>query len=70
MSLQPVSSRLKADTKELSIEWARTREYWRDAKADEFERLYIAEILAAVGDANRAITEIDKHLAKIRYDCE
>ena len=70
MSLQPVSTRLKADTKELQLDWERTRSYWRDEKGEEFERLYIYELLAAVGDAIRAITEIDKQLAKIRYDCE
>jgi hypothetical protein len=70
MSLQPVSSRLMAVTKELSIEWGRTHDCWRDAKGDEFERLYITEILAAVGVAVRAITEIDKQMAKIIHDCE
>jgi hypothetical protein len=70
MSLQPTSSRLMAATRELLSEWGRTRDHWRDAKGAEFERRYIAEIPAAVGDAIRAITELDKQLAKIRHDCE
>jgi len=70
MSLQPISARLMAGTKELSIAWARTQSYWGDAKRDEFERLHIADLLAAVDDAVRAITEIDKLLTKIRHDCE
>jgi hypothetical protein len=70
MSLQPSRERLMTDTKELSIAWGQTQSCWRDAKRDEFERLYIAELVSAVDDAIRAITEIDELLTKIRHDCE
>ena len=70
MSLQPISARLMAGARDLSIAWAQTQSSWGDAKRDEFERLYIADLLVAVDDAIRAITEIDKVLTNIRHDCE
>ena len=64
------SSRLGALTKELAGQWHQTRDSWRDAKAQEFERKYIDEVLASVDRAVAVIDQLDKMLAKIRTDCE
>ena len=43
MSLSANRSRLAATTKELSLRWGETKNYWRDAKSREFERRYVEE---------------------------
>jgi hypothetical protein len=70
MSLQPISTKLMAGARELSVAWEQTQRVWGDAKRDEFERLYVSELLSAVDDAVRTIGEIDKVLTRIRHDCE
>lgn len=70
MSLQPVSAKLASGAKELSVAWERTQRAWGDAKRDEFERRYLADLLVAVGDAIRTIGELDKVLTRIRHECE
>jgi len=64
------ASKLAAITKELSIQWQQTKEHWGDAKSQEFERQYMAELLAAVDRAATVIEELDKVVTKIRNDCE
>ena len=64
------SSRLGALTKELSSQWQQTRDSWRDAKAQEFERKYIGEVVTGVDRAVAVIDQLDKLLTKIRTDCE
>lgn len=62
--------RLGALTKDLAHRWQRTRESWRDAKADEFQRQYLEELHASVDKAIQVIEQLDKLMAKIRSDCE
>ena len=64
------ASKLAAITRELSNQWHQTKEYWRDAKSQEFERQYIHELLAGVDKAVAVIEELDKLATKIRNDCE
>ena len=62
--------KLAAITKELSHQWQQTKEYWGDAKSQEFERKYIEELLSNVDRAVGVIDELDKLVGKIRNDCE
>lgn len=62
--------RLGALTKELNNRWQRTRESWRDAKAEEFQRQYLDELQTSVDKAMQVIEQLDKLMAKIRSDCE
>ena len=62
--------RLGALTKDLANRWQRTRESWRDAKADEFQRQYLDELYTSVDKAMQVIEQLDKLMAKIRSDCE
>ena len=63
-------SRLAAMTNQLSNEWQRTREQWKDAKCEEFDRQYIQELLSSVDKAVTVMEQLDKLVNKIRSDCE
>ena len=63
-------SKLMALTKELSVQWEQTKEYWRDAKSQEFERQYMDELMVSVDRAATVMEQLDQLLAKIRRDCE
>jgi uncharacterized protein YeaO (DUF488 family) len=64
------SSRLAGLTKELRAQWQDTKNYWKDAKSQEFERRYMEELLASVDRAVTVIEQLDKLATKIRKDCE
>ncbi len=70
MSLSGNGTRLSAITRELAGHWAETRQYWRDTKAPEFERDYLADLLASVDKSVAVIEQVDKLITKIRKDCE
>jgi len=63
-------ARLSAITKELARQWLQTKEYWQDAKSQEFERKYLEDLLASVDKAVTVIEQLDKLVMKIRKDCE
>ena len=63
-------SRLAALTKELRAQWYQTKEYWADAKTQEFEQRFLAELFAGVDKSVTVIEQLDKLLAHIRHDCE
>ena len=69
MSLLGNRSRVTGLTKEVLAQWQQTRESWRDAKSEEFERRYIDELLSSVNTACSAIEQLDKVLAKMRKVC-
>ena len=70
MSVQNNGTRLSLITKELSMKWQETREYWQDSKSEEFNRNYMAELQSSVDAAVTVIEKLDKLLNKIRSDCE
>ncbi len=63
-------TRLSAVTKELWNQWLQTREYWQDAKSEEFQRRYLDDLVASVDKAVTVIEQLDKLVNKIRKDCE
>ena len=63
-------SRLVGLTQEISLQWAETRHYWRDAKSEEFERLFMTELSAHVNRTVTALSQLDELLKKVRGDCE
>jgi hypothetical protein len=63
-------SKLLALTRALSQQWRQTKEHWRDAKSQEFERRYLEELMAGVDRAATAMGQLEKLIAKIRKDCE
>ena len=63
-------SRLAGLTKELRAQWQDTKNYWKDAKSQEFEHKYMEELVASVDRAVNVIDQLDKLVNKIRKDCE
>ena len=70
MSMTASKARLESLTRELSNKWAQTKEYWRDAKSQEFEQRFINELLADVNRTVASIDELEKIITKARHDCE
>jgi thymidylate synthase len=63
-------TRLAGITKELWGQWQQTRNFWRDARSQEFEQKYIIELLASVDKTVAVIDQLEKLVTKIRKDCE
>lgn len=57
-------------TREISLRWAETKNHWRDAKSDEFDRRFMAELLAQVSRTEVNVEKLDALLQKVRSDCE
>jgi hypothetical protein len=70
MSLSGNRSRLAAITKELALRWEETKNYWADAKSQEFEAKYMDELLPRVDKTVTVIEKLDELLTKVRSDCE
>ena len=70
MSASGSRGMLALATRQLQTRWTETRNAWRDQKAAEFERLYLAELPDTVNAALRAIEELDHLLEKIHADCD
>ena len=70
MSILANRNRLEASTHQLLAQWRQTKEYWRDAKALEFEHKYLDELLSGMSVAGAAIEELEKIVTKVRSDCE
>jgi hypothetical protein len=70
MSAIGSKNKLLAATRELSLKWQDTKNYWRDEKSAEFERAYLVELFANVDKAVAVMEKLDEQLTKIRKDCE
>jgi thymidylate synthase len=70
MSVIANRARLEGLTKELMMHWRETKEYWRDAKSEEFENKYLSELKASVDKAVTVIEQLDKVVNRIKRDCE
>jgi hypothetical protein len=70
MSMAGSKARLVGLTKELSLKWDETKNYWRDAKSDEFERKFMVELSAHVNRATMVLEQMEELLKKVRSDCE
>jgi hypothetical protein len=70
MSVGASKARLTAATKQLSLQWAETKNYWRDARSREFDLRYMQELTAHVERALTVIDKLDAMLKKVRNDCE
>jgi hypothetical protein len=70
MSLSGSKSRIATITKDLSVHWSETKNYWRDAKAQEFQHRYLDELFIGVERTITVIEKLDELLKKVRSDCE
>lgn len=70
MSMSGSKARLVGLSKELSLKWEDTKNYWRDAKAVEFERKYLQELFIGVDKTVAVVEKLDELLKKVKKDCE
>ncbi len=70
MSARVGASNLSHATRDLSVEWQQTKNYWRDVKSQQFERQYLEELPAMVGQVITVMEEMDALFRKVRNDCE
>jgi hypothetical protein len=63
-------ARLEALSKELRLQWLQTKEYWADAKSQEFEQKFLQELFVSVERSVGVIEQLDKVINKIKKDCE
>jgi hypothetical protein len=70
MSLSANKGRLTGSARELSIHWEQTKNYWRDQKADEFEKKYLDELFIFVNKTVTVFEKLEEVLKKVRTDCE
>jgi hypothetical protein len=70
MSTKGSASNLAQATRLMSLEWEKTKAYWRDAKCQEFEHKYLEELSGQVAAATNAMEEMELLLKKVRSDCE
>ena len=70
MNLSGNKGRLIGLTRDISLRWAETKEHWRDARSEEFERRYLAELSASVGRTVLIVEKLDELLKKVRSECE
>jgi hypothetical protein len=70
MSLSGNRTRLMGLTRELALRWEETKNHWRDAKCEEFERRYMRELTARMEKTLGVIGKLDDVLRKARQDCE
>jgi hypothetical protein len=70
MNLSGNKSRLVGLTRDLTNRWSETKHHWRDAKSEEFERRYLAELSASVGRTVLIVEKLDELLKKVRSECE
>jgi hypothetical protein len=56
--------------KDLSQNWERTKDTWRDVKAAEFEHNYLERLPNLTARTSTAMDEIGVLIRKVQLDCE
>lgn len=69
MSVHSQRNQLGALMKQLMGQWSETKIHWRDSKAGEFEKRYLAELVDNVNASMVVLDKLDETLGKIRKDC-
>ena len=70
MNLSGNKGRLTGLTREISLRWSETKEHWRDARSEEFDRRFMQELNASVSRTVMIVDKLDELLKKVRSDCE
>ncbi len=70
MNLSGNKGRLTGLTREISLRWSETKEHWRDARSEEFDRRFMQELNASVNRTVLIVDKLDELLKKLRSDCE
>jgi hypothetical protein len=70
MNLSGNKGRLVGLTRDISLRWAETKNHWRDARSEEFERRFMVELGANVNRTVAILEKLEELLKKVRSDCE
>lgn len=70
MNVNASKGRLVGLTREISVQWEETRNHWRDAKSEEFDRRFMNQLDHHVSRAVAVVDQLDEILRKVRSDCE
>lgn len=70
MNLSGNKSRLVGLTRDIMLRWSETKNYWRDARSEEFDRRFMAELDASVNRTVLIVDKLEELLKKVRSDCE
>lgn len=70
MSVRAAGNVLAVATKQLWLKWEHARHDWRDSKADEFEKKYLADLQSSVDRAGAVFNQIEKILSQAKEECE
>ena len=70
MSLKANKAKLGRASKDLMAAWDQVSHSWRDQKAKQFEKDFIAPIPDSISSAIAIIDELDNILTKIKNSCE
>jgi hypothetical protein len=70
MNLSGNKGRLTGLTREITLRWTETKTHWHDARSEEFERRFMAELAAGVNRTVLIVEKLDEVLKKLRSDCE
>jgi hypothetical protein len=70
MNLSGNKGRLTGLTREITLRWTETKAHWHDARSEEFERRFMAELSASVNRTVLIVEKLDEILKKMRTDCE
>jgi hypothetical protein len=70
MNLSGNKGRVVGLTRDILLRWSDTKDHWRDAKSEEFEHRFMAELSASVNRTMVIMEKLDEVLKKVRSDCE
>ena len=70
MTISANGRALAIATKDLLLRWEETKQFWRDAKAADFEQEYLTQLQTAVDRATPVFEELDKLVTRVRSECE
>ncbi len=70
MSVSSSKGLLTIASRQLQQRWDNTRILWRDRKAQEFDEVYLADLMTTVNSTMRVIEELDQLLEKVHADCD
>ena len=70
MSIEGSQGALAVAYSEFSVKWEGSAAYWQDAKREEFDSLYVANLDGRVRAATAAMTDLATLVRQIRRECE
>jgi broad specificity phosphatase PhoE len=70
MTISANGRALAIATKDLLLRWEETKQFWQDAKAADFEQVYLSQLQSAVDRATPVFVELVIIVTRVRSECE